>query len=280
MHTVTIFSDAALGLPITRAEFTFPSGWDEVTVDHLLAIARVLSKTSDPIISRFLLLHELAGVPVHATDNFRADDVFRAFPERIAPDNPLDERTTIRWKPIPQLDWCYTQPVFRKSLFPSFRHDGTGWAGPADRLENFTVSRFAFADSLLAAAAGANGGEQLLDQLLAAIYQPAGRPWSNEAIEPCAGRLASLPAETKLLAVMNYRGLRGFLPSMFPRVFSGSDEPLDSGLFGMIYDVSTSGVFGDIDKTEQQPLLRVLAYLDHQIEKDQREARQLESHSA
>lgn len=169
---------------------------------------------------------------------------------------------------------------------PSITVDGEQWDGPEDRLFNFTLSRFAYADSVLSALANNKDEEQaeiLINNLIASLYVPHGYQWDTVPLEMKANdqrakRVASIPQNDKLAAILNYRALRGNLVKTYWRVFDGgNEEPYQAGLFGTIYDVCASGIFGDIDNTEKQLLFRVMGYMQHKLEQDERTAARIDA---
>lgn len=275
MHEIRIQGDAC------ARTFTFPAAWDEITPEQLRIIACVLAATSENGVIRPLLLEQLAAIPPEWMALIEAEDVtFFEPPSR--PAYSFEPPTPGKAVLLPQLDWCFQQPVNSKSLLPKFTLEGTEWEGPEDRLFNFTLARFAYCDSILSALAS-NPDEKLINGLVAALYAPKGYQWENipheiKENDLRAKRIAALPQETKLAAILNYRALRGHLAKTYWRVFEGGDdEPLDAGLFGTIYDVCASGIFGDMDGTEQQPLFRVMGYMQHQLQKDERQEQKLKS---
>ena len=284
MHTITIYVEDSSGTQLRPVEYQYPGEWSEITPEQFKEVAQILALTASAndaqdttvakTTSRVLLLQRLAQIPPEHIALVDADSV-TVRTSRLVDDGVHEPREEFSWSILPSLDWCFSQPIMRTSMLPAFDHDGTTWTGPADFMSNISFQQFAFADELLAALAQ-NPDDALLDKFLAALYHPQGRDWSNLEIEPLALRLSSLTAITKVSAVLNYRALRGFIAEKFPHVFTSSDEqPLQSGLFGVIYDVTASGVFGDIDKTEKRPLLQVLGYMEHMSEKDQREAQRI-----
>ncbi len=272
MHTITIYADDG---PV---EYQYPGAWDEVTAEQLPKLAHVLSITDEPATIRFFLLQKLAGIPPEHMALVDAPSV-TVQQTREVPDGPFGVTEQTAWHLLPSLDWCFAQPVNRNSLLPAFTHHDKTWHGPTDQMANVTLSQFAWADELLNAVHG-NPDEALINKFLGALYTPEGSTFSNDAIPANADALADLPAITKLSAILNYRALRGYLSTTFKRVFAGGEDgekPLESGLFGVIYDVTASAVFGDIDKAEARPVMQVLHYMEHQIEKDQREAERLKA---
>lgn len=279
MHTITIYGDPHPdGTPMPM-DFTFPGDWGEITREQLPLIAKMLTITEEKTASRLLLLQALAGIPDEQMALVDAESV--TFQVELPPgDNPFDQRKRYEWRLLPQLDWCFGQPAYRASLIPELTIGDTTWSGPDDRLGCFTLARFAFCDSMLAALAHAPD-EGYIDKLLGALYQPKGSAWTNERIEEYAQRLQPLPPLDKLAAILNYRALRGQLTKVYWRVFEGGDdEPMESGLFGMIYDVCASGLFGDYAATKEQPLRDVMGYMQHQLEKDERTEARMKAQTA
>lgn len=284
MHTITIFGEPLPDGTPNRREFQLPGSWEELTTDQLGHIARILTLTGENAVLRFLLLEQLAGIPPEWMAFVEAADVM--FPKTSDSSAPFAAEPGPAYSILPCLDWCFAPPVSRKSHLPSLTIDGLAWEGPEDRLFNFTLSRFAHVDSLLSALAANQDeahAETLINNLIAALYVPAGYQWTTipvelKATDARAQCVASIPQNDKLAAILNYRALRGHLAKTYWRVFEGGDEePFQAGLFGTIYDVCASGIFGDIDNTEKQSLFRVMGYMQHQLEKDERNAKRLQT---
>lgn len=263
MHHVELYDKpAADGSPVKHT-FQLPGGWDELQPDHLQKVAVIQATVQDPAAQRFLLLEALAGIPPELMARLPdADDLTYQGKDIGGYDVPIL---------LPWLDWAFEEPAYEFSLLPELKVKDLQFRGPDSRLDRWEANQFAYTDLLLRQY-GESGKVEDLDRLLGCMYQPHYASWTNEPIEEYAERLATTPLPTKLAAILNYRALRGYVASQYPRVFGGGggEEPMSQGFFGTLYDVAADGVFGDLRRVERTRLHDVLGYLEHKMEQAER----------
>lgn len=255
--------------------FHFPASWEEVDHDGLMRIAQCHLQCKTDTSARFNLLRDLAGIPARLMA-MMPDAEEMMYPPQVDPANVNAEpaQPTL----LPELDWAFTPPVWMESRMPVLQHDGSTWIGPADHLQNACVGQWVYAVSTLndmQASEDEKEADRLLDLFLSCIYVPDGTSW-NKHLDANAPRLATLPPHVKVAAVMNFQALHAVLPLCFPRVFKQKEQAQSPvGLHALTFSVAKSGVFGPYQKVENESLLTVLSYMEHQLfedEEDQRRA--------
>lgn len=250
-------------------ELTLPSAWEECSVAQLGIIA---AYTSIPIDAeaddatkevseahlRLHLFRELTGMESSIFTNMDPTDLL---------DVKADEHDVDRVAFLPQVDWCLDAPVFEKSLVDQVTVGEVVFQGPTNRLSKFSLKQWGFCDNLLTNLS-ATGSTEMLHNLLGALYHVKGTVWSNETIEERAALLSQLDDRTKLAAVMNYRGLRGWLASQYRKCFAGGKAD-PRGLQGLI--VRYAGLkFGDVEQTPLKNVHDVLVHVEQNIEEHER----------
>lgn len=300
MHTITVHdAPAADGSPVTH-HFTLPSGWcDEeapLKPHHLLTISKALCtaaavrgnaremdlseedvQNGADAIARYELFTDLIQLPhtlayrLPPADHFYYETDTTDYGTGYAP----VERSEYRL--LPQLDWCFTPPLFRTSLLPTLEHDGSTWEGPDDHFTYMTLNRWMWGTTLVQGVRAAAKGteDKALNEVLGALYTPHGVAWNNKLIEAHAARLATLPSATKVAALLNYEAINASLAEDYPRVFDPRGEAYNSpqGVFGMAYDVARSGVLDKHQPIEDVLLHKVLGYMEHALYTDAVNAR-------
>lgn len=278
VHTITLYdAPTAAGKP-TAHEFRFPGSWDEAKPDHLLAIAKAQLTGKNPTRIKFNLLRELAGIPRTLMARMPAASDLTYEVDTTDRSGPWRPKITSEWRLLPQLDWAFKPAVYEKSLLPAVTLAEISWTGPDDGFERMPLIQWVWCTELLRTFRNCTDPTEQVDalhNLLGALYQPAHCTWSNEPIEEYGAKLAALPVEVKLAAVLNYEAIHSTLPLRYARVFNptdGGDAPSPEGLFGLAYDAAKTGAFGDYEKVEYQPLHRVLGYMEHNLFSDAQQA--------
>ena len=251
---------------------TLPGAWTECTVAQLAAVAAL---TSVPLAAdadedtkqraeahlRLQLFRALAGL---------TDAEFAA----LEPSDLLGLKTdAVGFESVvllPWVSWCLEAPNWEKSLLNEVVVRKQRFEGPRDRLGRWKVRQWIFADALLLRLTN-GGGEEALHHLLGALYTPAGTPWHNDHVERNAEALAKLDDRTKLAAVLNYRGLRTWLGTRYPKAFRGGKAD-PHGPEGMIVRLA-GNKFGTVEQTWDADLSPVLVHVEQSIA-DQEEMKQ------
>lgn len=260
MHTVDIHFG-----PHHRT-YALPGGWHEVTTTTLPALAAIVGTATDETLARIALFQALTGVPDSVILHPRLVEEL-VMPRAEDPSKPLQEPFGL----LPQLDWAFTEPAYRDSLLPTLHHNGVDYTGPSNGLDGWVLNRWCFVYTCLRNYQEAKEPAErrsALNLFMGALYQPAGEPWGNEHIERHAEALATVDPTTKAAALLNYQAIHRHLTTSYRRVFSPAnpgDEASPLGVFGTVYDVAKSGVFGDIQRTEASDLHKVLGYLEHSL---------------
>ena len=285
MHSLDLYQLDPSNAPPVKHEFVFPGKWLEAEPAHLLSIARAQLADQEPARIKFDLLKQLASIPALLMEGISAADVSFEV-------DTTDYKTNFRPVPtseyrlLPQLDWAFTPGTYRNSLLPTLEHNGTTWNGPQNGFDHMPLMQWIWCTEL-----GTKFREQTepqkallaLHDLLGALYQPVQNTWSAEPIEQYGQELGTLPPEVQLAAVLNFEALHADLRTRYDRVFRPDPEAngVDpSGLFGVAYDLATTGAFGDHAKAEVQPLHLVLAYMEHNLYADEQAAQRAERAAA
>lgn len=287
-----------------RMVYHLPSTWEEATAEHLRIIAQTLLVKMTDAHRRFVLLERLAGIPKGAmalmpsADNFieRVDVTDRSGPWR-----PVEKW---EWRLLPQLDWALQPPTFDRSLLPTFDHGGRRWYGPIGDSEHgfdhMTLDQWIYSTMLLQrfrSDPAQDKAPRNLVEFVAALYvceelgenAPAYtterhvellKTWDEDGLRKRADLLEDLAPELLLAAVLNFEAIHSTMGRLYPKVFEadGTAQQSPQGLFGLAYDAATTGVFGDVYRTEKSQLHRVLGMMEHNLWKEavaeaEREAR-------
>jgi hypothetical protein len=302
MHTISLFDRPnADGTPVQH-DFSFPGSWNEARPEDLRAVSRIhLSRRTDAA-KRFTLLRELAEIPGVLMKRMPPAEHFMQrvdVTDRSGPWRPVEKH---EWKLLHQLDWAFGPPTYEKSLLPSFVHQGVRWYGPygdsEHGFEHMTLNQWVYGTMLLQRLRAGKPEEQdlYLNEFLGAVYTDDGvvseeerlaipppdntrhlallKNWTPDHVELRGARLADVPLDLKMAALLNFEAIHSTLGLMYRRVFDpeGGAQRSPQGLFGMAFDVAASGVFGDIYGTESAMVHKVLGMMEHQLFKDEQAA--------
>lgn len=230
MHTLELIGPRGI-----IATYSYPGSWEEVTSEQLpLLIALVTRKVPAPpdhadqeeyarAVDAHLRMHvlrHLTNMPDHLFDRLAPDDLVAVTEDEIGV-----QQASL----LPSLDWITQVPMFTTSKLPTLQVGGCTWQGPRDRLARMCVDQWLYADLLYNRFAAGAATDQHLNELMAALYQPAGTRWSSRRIEALATELADLPVATKLAAAANYRGLREWVRLQYPNFSRGKDADPHGG---------------------------------------------------
>jgi hypothetical protein len=259
MHTVEL-----IGNDKKERKYTLPSAWDECSVAQLGAIAAITSVTVPMGLDagqaeqmeahlRLQLFHHLLGM----TDaEFAAIDVGDLLSVKY------DDLGVAHVALLPWVDWCLAEPLFHQSLVPHVTVKGVLYEGPRNMLSRWPVAQWIFADANLRMLAD-TGDAKHLDNLLGCLYAPANAQWHNDDIETYGAALSALDDRTKLAAVLNYRGLRGWLAAKYWRAFKGGKED-PHGPEGMVVRLA-GPKFGDVEEVWYKPLSSVMVHVEQSL---------------
>lgn len=276
MHTLTLHDVPTGGQPV-RYDFTFPGSWEEATTEDLITVCRVLAHPDDTEARRMRLLRELCAIPAHLAHRMPGVEqcTYRVdVTDRSGPFRPVEK---FEWQLLPQLDWAFAPGCYTTSLLPEVEHDGVRWEGSKSGFDGMGLAQWIWATTFIGELRKAppDSKDAVMNELLGIIYRPvqasgSPAPFDPEQRHAHAARLASLPMHQKLATVLNHEALHAMLPVLYRRSFDpeGEVQRSPAGLYGIAYDVAASGVFGDTDRTEQQPVAKVLDYMEHKLHQD------------
>jgi hypothetical protein len=225
--------------------YELPGSWAELSAEKLAVVASALASGKEGAQVRMQLFKELAGIPTK---------VFRRISIQLSVLHGQEGGF------LPQLDWVFTTPFFDISYMPSITLGKSKWTGPGNTLGNFSVLQLSFADICLGAVA-ASPTDSAVHDLLGALYYEDGAKWDHSGIEQRGKALAALPHSLKMAAILNYRGLRSTLPTIYPLTFSGKEEEHDFGIDGLLEGLA-GDKFGTVDEVGSKPLHPVLVHCE------------------
>lgn len=282
-----------------RYTFNLPGGWDDalLTGQHLGHICKALAfagamqaklveeddaLADDPTpkaLAKLDLFYDLLQLP-HALRSRMSSDPEDYMYETDTTDYhtgyvPVE---TSEYQVLPQLDWCWQTPKYRRSLLPKLQHNDLEWIGPDDDFNTMVLDQWLWCVQLLRSfrEAKPEDAESLLNHLVGALYVPTtDAEWSSDPIDVRAEQLATLPVQTKLAAVLNFEAIHANLADDYDRVFdpTGSVSQSPQGVFGMAYDVARSGVFGKEQEVRRVRLHDVMGYMEHSLYVDEENAK-------
>lgn len=285
MHAIELIG------PSDTARHHMPSGWEEVRYEHLstIIVARAVAYQDEhqhwnalkvaPGRQKppFELRGDNAGVRLELFAKLAglSTDQVEQLPEAGDLTYQTRRGRDMAWVCLPWLDWVFAQPVREASWLPRITHKGVTYIGPDDQLNELTCDQWMWCDTLMQVYQAAEEPKAKalgLDNLLGALYQPAG-PWTSLRIEEHARALADLPLETKFIALFNYEALRNRLPMQYPRVFKGGGgAPAPSGTFYIANKVGEKGVYGTVPEVKSHRMHDVLNYMEDALFDDEQAA--------
>lgn len=267
MHTITVYGTDPKDATIGR-DYHWPGSWQECTIQQLGTIAALTTVTIAAEADehtreraeahlRLCLLRELSAMPERVFERIDVSGLMGLL---------YDEHGAAAAALLPGLDWCLEEPRFAESIVPevvvAIGKKRVTYAGPTNRLSRFTLKQWGFAEALLANLAE-TGTVEAMDNLLGALYAPAGERWDNALLEHHASVLHRLDDRTKLAAVLNYRGLRSWLATAYPQCFRGGKADRH-GMQGMVVRLA-GGKHGTVQETYDANLHDVLVDLEQKM---------------
>ncbi len=175
-----------------------------------------------------------------------------------------------KWSPCIQL-----LPVYRK------------FYGPADELDNLTLSEFYFSELYFGDfAAGGEDADEALNNLVAVMYRVAKKgydikknldgdmrvPFNGNAVKYYSLVIDAWPKHVKQAVLLFYDGCRKNLAELYPEIFpkqSPGAADNDGDMFGLIRGLA-GGKYGDFEKTEQLNLHTALRELQMIMAEEER----------
>jgi hypothetical protein len=260
-------------ITINNQSFQLPASWKEISREQFLVIVRVYTNSKD--VNSFLVSCLLALLqmridkrdpvrhPVNRTLNlfkFRSKTTGCFF---LTPDQISELASKLDYLLEEHDDGNKSMvSYFDSNPFPSLKHKGVRYYGPADRLFNISFAEFIEAETHYM-----NFLKEpdftTLDQLLATFYRKADPmqkqmdqnfngdirlPFNDHLVSYHARQFNSVAPYRKLSVFFFYQGCRNFLISNFPNVFAsqGYSKKKSYGMASLVDALS----MGDVTRNE------------------------------
>jgi hypothetical protein len=257
-----------IALHYKKRTYAIPQGWNELTPAQFIGCAKVLASslsTDHVLLSIFRLL---SGMKAHT---------FFTMPPELTI-NCLDV-----------IEWVYQKVTLSSQLIPRFR----GYYGPAKDLENLKSKEFALTEAHFLAYRNSDDMESL-NELVAILYRPAKKKYDrrknpdgdirmeyNPHLTPYYKKtISKWPRHIKCAIALYYEGCRNNFFDQYREVFEqdgkGGEIP-PYGMWNIMRDVAEKGVYGDMDKVEEQYVDTLLMELHTVIIKTQEYEKLLKS---
>lgn len=180
------------------------------------------------------------------------------------------------WDLYESLKWMSNEPV-TEPVVSSFKHNGTTYYLPAEKLWNASAIEFAIADEYYTQFADSKEPDKLLF-LLATLARPEDpdKPrhkkledkriplMNREEAEERAQDLAGVDPAYIHIAFLYFTGCKKWIHDTYGQyIFNedGESEKDPLGWWGTFMRLAETGVFGDFDETVQKPIHNILQYL-------------------
>lgn len=237
-----------------RKILKIPEVWNEMNTRQLIGVAKVIYKKLDILAGKLWLLKILAGMSWWK---------FLRFSE--------EELGTY----IYLTDFLLKKNELTVQLLPKYRN----LYGPASGLDNLKIKEFVFTE-LYYSEYNSSKNESDLDMLIAVLYRPGRKNYNckmnpdgdvreafnDNLIQHYARRIHRWPMYVRRAIVIWYTGCRNAWISQFDNVFAGGDgDPSKYGLWSMMRSVAKNGIFGDLEKVQEQYVTSILMDMDETV---------------
>ena len=231
-----------------------PSKWEEITADHIRALAKARFLIEDLDEKRQYLVLRFLDIKPWVLSEIPLDDV-----ETISThiNKLLGENTLAHW------------PL--KSVFVGLHHQ---WIGPEIRGASMSFLEFIEADRYYTRFVSSRKMEWL-DMLCAILYRPVGNasltdpdfngdmriPMNAYECKKRALKCHRISAVDKYVILYQYEGFRNWIQASYPMTFSESGGKSKHGMGGLV--ISLAGQkFGDDKAVEQKKLHVILTSIE------------------
>lgn len=248
--------------------YQIPESWNELSQKQLLKCADLLNKSFSEYTMLTSIFHCLAQM--------------RAFTFFSIPKDKLYDCINL-------VSWIIQGVTLTEQRIPFYQ----GFYGPKKELENLRLKEFAMTELLYLQFRNDNNIDAL-NELISILYRPGKKGYNikldvdgdirvayNSHVVPFYKRKVSKwPIKVKLSIAFFYEGCRNNFTNNYKEVFEGESdggETLPYGIWSIMRDVAEKGVFGDMEKVEDQYVDTLLMELHTQIIKAKEYERVLKS---
>lgn len=219
--------------------YHLPNGWEEVSAKKAILIAHLLvSPKVDNFYNRLAALQVLSGIPFFL----------------IKAMNPEQQHQLCDLL-------AFIDKPFVKPLKDVITVGGKKFYGPAENLRNTSGIEYHHCDYFLRKLNAAVNKEQVINQIIAGIYRPAGEGSSPEdprgkfdtkKVDFNLKYIQKMPPEDKIMILTWFIACHIEVQEKYKPMFTGegSEEKRESlGILGLLFSIAETGIFGDFDKT-------------------------------
>jgi hypothetical protein len=222
-----------------------PTGWNEISTEQFIKVARVLSSGEPSFHGKIKLLWILSDLPA------------RKFVKI-----PIEE-TSSRFD---QINWV-TELIIEKAFFPHLNWFFKKHNGPKDLLQRLTLNQFIYADLHLSNFLSSKDIKEL-DLLIACLFN---NKFDPETYETHAKKFQRLHINSKQAILVNFTGMRTAFAQLYPACFNKSEEkggiPSVLNPWDKLKDELSGPKFGTISEVGSCDLHDIFAHLQHNLEK-------------
>jgi hypothetical protein len=223
--------------------YHIPETWNELSKKQLLNCIAVLCKQFDEYTTLSLVFRNVSGMGTFC---------FYTMPKDVLSDC------------LELVSWIKSEISLTAQLLPCYK----GFYGPCKELENLKAKEFAVAELYFMQFRNDNSIDSLND-LVAILYRPG--KWKYDKNRNADGdirieynphtmpyykkKVGKWPLPVRLSIAIFYEGCRNSFFNNYKEVFDADDEATELppyGLWSIMRDIAEKGVFGDMDKVEDQ----------------------------
>lgn len=228
--------------------FTLPENVEELTGKQFIQLAGLLHQQYTTVLKASLTALRILSGMSHLKFYFLSNEV--------------------KLKTIEHVMWVFDKITITKNLVPEYK----GFYGPAEDLNNMTLSEFHFAEQYYAEVAGENYAS--LPHLIATIYRKA-KPGYNKkmdvdgdvrekfnsnVVDFYAEKISKWPDAVKFAILIFYDSCREKIANDYKQIFSGPGESDGLGMYSVIRKLA-GNKFGEVEKVEEMLLHNALLEL-------------------
>jgi hypothetical protein len=249
-------------LKIKETAYQFASSWDEIPNREtaLLLLQTVFNPKYTAQQKIYLAIQAIAPLAKMVQDYGRVLRQEQAITYRLAKLSTPKAKQIICHTLAPYFEWIF-KPHLTKNIIQYLEAGKTKYILPTESLANVSLLQWSFAHPYLWAYLQSPKKEYIM-HFLAILIQKEGEPFNPETYQKNLPLFESLPQYLSALLFEYIATQWNNLATAFQDIFEGSAKNNKSPDWNpVLFDLSKTSVFGDIDKTASQPLPTCLLYL-------------------
>lgn len=249
-------------LKIHNSAYSFASSWDEIpsreTALRLLAVVFNQKYTNPQKI--YMAIEAIAPLAQMAREYGNTLRKEHAITFRLAKLSTPKAEQIICHTLASYFAWIF-KPSFKKNILQYLEAGKTKYILPTEKLANISLLQWSYAHPYLWAYLQKPKKEYIM-HFLATLIQEESKPFNPETYQKALPLFENLP-EYLSAVIFEYIALQwNELATDFQDIFAGSEKTNKSPDWNStLFELSKTGIFGDIDKTATQPLPTCLLYL-------------------